>query len=115
MPFGLKNIGAKYQRLMNNIFEKQKGINVKVYVDNVLVKSFSVESLIRDIVETFDTLRRYDLKLNLEKCIFGIRSGRFLGYIATDRGIRVNPTKIQTLQNMKIPPWKDYCFISFYI
>ena len=66
MPFGLKNAGATYQRLMNRMFAPQIGRNVQVYMDNMLVKSRREEDHLKDLKETFDTLRSYNMKLNLE-------------------------------------------------
>lgn len=81
MPFGLKNVGAMYQRLIDRVFRSQKGRNIKVYVNDILIKFTITNSMIIDIEETIITLRRYELKLNLEKCIFGVRSGCILGYM----------------------------------
>ncbi|XP_062173536.1 uncharacterized protein LOC133878998 [Alnus glutinosa] len=71
MPFGLKNAGATYQRLVNRMFEKQMGRNVEVYIDDVLVKSVEARDHVSDLKETFDTIRRYRMRLNLAKCAFG--------------------------------------------
>ncbi|XP_075475860.1 uncharacterized protein LOC142513968 [Primulina tabacum] len=103
MPFGLKNAGATYQRLMDKVFSKQMGRNVEVYVDDIMVKSKDSALLIPDLVETFSTLRSYGLKLNPQKCIFGVKSGKFLGYMVTERGIEANPEKVQAIQNMVSP------------
>ncbi|XP_073121636.1 uncharacterized protein [Henckelia pumila] len=70
IPFGLKNAGATYQRLMDRVFASQVGRNVEVYVDDILVKSKDDEGLITDLKETFATLRSYGIKLNPEKCVF---------------------------------------------
>ena len=64
MPFGLKNAGATYQRLMNKMFAHQIGRNVQVYVDDMLVKSLHEEDHLDDLRETFNTLRSYNMKLN---------------------------------------------------
>lgn len=74
MSFGLKNTGATYQRLIDRVFREQKGKNVEVYVDDILIKSITADTMIIDIKGTFATLRRYGLKLNPEKYIFGVRS-----------------------------------------
>ncbi|XP_075494699.1 uncharacterized protein LOC142532266 [Primulina tabacum] len=103
MPFELKNAGATYQRLMDKVFSKQVGRNVEVYVDDIMVKSKDSALLIPDLVETFSTLRSYGLKLNPQKCIFGVKSGKFLGYMVTERGIEANPEKVQAIQNMVSP------------
>ncbi|CAA0811058.1 Unknown protein, partial [Striga hermonthica] len=103
MPFGLKNAGATYQRLVDKIFKEQLGRNMEVYVDDMLVKSREELDHVRDLRETFLTLRRYGMKLNPAKCSFGVRSGKFLGYLVTKRGIEVNPEKVRAVMEMKSP------------
>ena len=66
MPFGLKNVGATYLRLVNHMFNKQIGRKMEVYVDDMLVKSRKAESHLDDLRETFDTLRKYQMRLNSE-------------------------------------------------
>ncbi|XP_073025166.1 uncharacterized protein [Primulina eburnea] len=88
IPFGLKNVEATYQHLMKRVFEKQLGRNVEVYVDDILGKSRDIYCFISDLEETFATLMHYGKKLNPAKCIFGMKSGRFLGFLDTDRGIK---------------------------
>ena len=83
MPFGLKNAGAMYQRLMNKMFPQQIGRNVQVYVDVVLVKSQREEDHLEDLRETFDTLRSYNMKLNPGKCAFEVTMGKFLGFMVS--------------------------------
>ena len=83
MPFGLKNAGATYQRLMNKIFAQQIGRNVKVYVDDMLVKSLREDQTLSDLQETFDTLQTYNMKLNPSKCVFGVTAGKFLGFMVS--------------------------------
>ncbi|KAL0394719.1 UNVERIFIED_CONTAM: Pro-Pol polyprotein [Sesamum latifolium] len=78
MPFGLKNAGATYQRLVDKIFQSHIGRNVEVYVDNMLVKSKKAEDHIADLEETFAILKKYRLKLNPAKCAFGVQGGHFL-------------------------------------
>ncbi|KAL0451226.1 UNVERIFIED_CONTAM: hypothetical protein Slati_1100700 [Sesamum latifolium] len=102
IPFGLKNIGATYQRLVDKIFRPQIGRNVEVYVDDTLVKSKKAEDA-ADLEETFSILRKYRLKLNPAKCTFGVRGGRFLGFMVTQRGIEANPLKIKAILDMKAP------------
>ncbi|KAG6472848.1 hypothetical protein ZIOFF_070326 [Zingiber officinale] len=103
MPFGLKNAGATYQRLMNKVFKEQIGRNLEVYVDDILIKFVRAADLLEDLEETFRTLRRYGFKLNPQKCLFGAKGGRFLGYIVTERGIEANPSKVKALQDMPPP------------
>jgi hypothetical protein len=93
IPFGLKNVGATCQRLMNHMFRSQIGRNVEVYVDDMLVKTKMVGCHVRDLEETFHTLRRYSMKLNPAKCGFGVSAGKFLGFIVSQRGIEANPEK----------------------
>ena len=74
----LKNAGATYQRLMNHMFRPQIGQNVEVYVDDMLVKSHDERKHVDDLEETFDTLRQYNMKLNPNKCAFGVSLGNSL-------------------------------------
>ena len=94
MPFGLKNAGATYQRLVNHMFRLQIGRNVEVYVNDMLVKSLDEEMHLDDLQETFDTLRRHQMKLNPKKCAFEVSLGKFLGFMVSQRGIESNPDKI---------------------
>ncbi|XP_073317233.1 uncharacterized protein [Primulina huaijiensis] len=84
MPLRLENAEATYQCLMNRVFEKQLGRNVEVYVDDMLGKSRETSCFISDLEETFATLMHYEIKLNPSKCVFGVKSGKFLGYVVTD-------------------------------
>ena len=83
MPFGLKNAGAMYQRLINKMFAHQIKRNVQVYVDDMLVKSVREDDHLNDLLETFDTLRTYNMKLDPSKCAFGITAGKFLGFMVS--------------------------------
>jgi hypothetical protein len=100
MPFGLKNAGATYQRLVNRMFEKQMGQNVEVYVDDMLVKSAKAPNHVSDLKETFDTIRRYRMRLSPAKCAFGVSFGKFLGYLVSQRGIEANPEKVRAVLEM---------------
>ncbi|KAL0444775.1 UNVERIFIED_CONTAM: hypothetical protein Slati_2200200 [Sesamum latifolium] len=103
MPFGLKNAGATYQRLVDKIFRPQLGRNMEVYVDHMLVKSKEVRNHVEDLEETFVVLRKYRLKLNPKKCAFGVSGGCFLGFMVTQRGIEANPAKIKAILDMGSP------------
>ena len=103
MPFGLKNAGATYQRLVNHMFCPQIGWNVEVYVDDMLVKSQVEGKHLDNLQETFDTFRQYNMRLNPNKCAFGVSSRKFLGFMVSHRGIEANPDKIQAILNMKRP------------
>ena len=103
MPFGLKKTGATYQQLVNHMFRPQIGRNVEFYVDDMLVKSLDEGKHLDDLQKTFNTLRRYNMKLNPNKCAFGVASGKFLGFIVSHRGIEANLDKIQVKLDMKPP------------
>ena len=103
MPFGLKNAGATYQRCMQACLKDQIGRNVQVYVDDIVIKTKEARTLIDDLRETFDNLDRYRIKLNPEKCAFGVPSGQLLGYFISQRGIEANPKKIKAIMTMEKP------------
>src|SRR5437667_6838253 len=100
MPFGLKNAGATYQRAMQRCMHNQLGRNVEAYVDDVIIKSQVKEDLISDLSEMFTNLRRFRWKLNPEKCVFGVPSGKLLGFIVSYRGIEANPEKLKDIFKM---------------
>ena len=103
MPFRLKNARATYQRLMNKIFAHQLGRNVQVYVDDMLVKSVRENDHLNDLQETFNTLRSYNMKLNPSKCVFEVTARKFLGFMVSQRGIVVNPEKVQAILELEPP------------
>src|SRR5437667_870495 len=103
MPFGLKNAGATYQRAMQRCLHDQLGRNVEAYVDDVVIKSRVKEDLISDLSKTFTNLRRFRWKLNPEKCVFGVPSGKLLGFIVSYRGIEANPEKLKDIFRMNSP------------
>ncbi|GKA36579.1 reverse transcriptase domain-containing protein [Tanacetum coccineum] len=103
MPFGLKNAGSTYQRLVDKAFQKQIGHNLEVYVNDLVIKSRTEEEIIRDISETFKTLRQINLKLNLKKCTFGMQEGMFLGYKVSTNGLRACPDKADTVLSLPSP------------
>ena len=100
MPFGLKNIGATYQRLVNKMFSKQIGRNMEMYVDDMLVKSKEKLAYLDNLKETFTTLKQYQMKLNPSKCAFGVASGKFLGFMVFQKGIEANPEKVRAILDM---------------
>ena len=91
MPFGLKNTGSTYQRMMTKMFEPQLGRSIEIYIDDMVVKSKIVSEHVEDLTNIFEILRKYKLHLNASKCLFGVGSGKFLGYMVTYRGIEMNP------------------------
>ncbi|GKV49152.1 hypothetical protein SLEP1_g55918 [Rubroshorea leprosula] len=103
MPFGLKNAGATYQKMVTIVFRAQIGKNLEVYVDDIVVKSLKAENHLADLDETFNNLRKNRMRLNPAKCIFGVESGKFLGFMVSRRGIEVNPEKIRAIAEMEPP------------
>nr|GEU62626.1 reverse transcriptase domain-containing protein [Tanacetum cinerariifolium] len=101
MPFGLKNAGATYERLMDKAFKSKMGRNIEVYVEDLVVKSHTKAEMVRDIKETFQTLRKINMKLNLKKCSFGLAEGVFLGYVITPEGIK--PCLDKTTAVLQLP------------
>ena len=100
IPFGLKNVGATYQRCMQKCFHDQLGRNLKVYIDDIVIKTRRASDLVQDLEETFANLRRYRIKLNPEKCVFEVPSGKLLGFVISERGIEANPEKISAILNL---------------
>ena len=89
--------------MVNQMFNTQIGRNMEVYVDNMLVKSKEVESHLNDLEETFENLRRYQMRLNPAKCAFGVSSRKFLGFMISQRGIEANPKKVKAILEMTSP------------
>ena len=83
MLFGLKNAGAIYQRLVNKMFSEMLGQTMEVYIDDMLVQSLRADQHIAHLEQSFDVLRKYNMKLNHMKCSFGVSSGKFLGDLVT--------------------------------
>jgi hypothetical protein len=107
MPFGLKNVGATYQRCMLTIFGDLIGQTIEAYIDDIVVKSKQVDHLVADLKQAFERLWAKHIKLNPEKCVFRVLRGMLLGVIISERGIEANPKKIPTntsmglIQNLK--------------
>ncbi|GJT50902.1 reverse transcriptase domain-containing protein [Tanacetum coccineum] len=103
MPFGLRNARATYQRLVDKAFHKQIGRNLEVYVDDLVIKSRMKDEIVRDIEETFKTLREINMKLNPKKCTFGVEEGMFLGCKVNTRGLKVCPDKVDAVLSLPSP------------
>ncbi|GJZ07360.1 reverse transcriptase domain-containing protein [Tanacetum coccineum] len=103
MPFGLRNAGATYQRLVDKTFHGQIGRNLEVYVDDLVIKSRTEDEIVRDIEETFKTLRKINMKLNPKKCTFGVEEGMFLGYQVNTKGIKICPDKVDAVLSLQSP------------
>ena len=83
MPFELKNAGSTYQRYIQCGLHDQIGRNVHAYVDGIAIMSKKKVDLITDLAETFDNLRKYNMKLNLGKCFFSVPAGKLLGFVVS--------------------------------
>jgi hypothetical protein len=105
MPFGLRNASATYQRCMNRVFGEHIGRTVEAYVDDIIVKTRKASDLLSDLEVTFRCLKAKSVKLNPEKCVFGVPRGMLLGFIVFKRGIKANSEKIAAITNMG--PIKD--------
>jgi len=103
MPFGLKNAGATYQRLMDRVLASMLGRNVQTFVDDMVVSSQQREQHVADLEELFTTTAKYRLKLNPKKCVFGVEAGKFLGFLLIEHGIEANPEKCAAIIAMRSP------------
>lgn len=100
MPEGLKNVGSTFSCLTRSILKDQVGRNIFTYVDDIIVASKNKVGHLEDLAETFANMREARLRLNLEKCIFGIHRGKVLGYLMSRKGIEANPDKIRAIAEM---------------
>jgi hypothetical protein len=103
MPFGLKNAGATYQRMVTTMFGHLIGKTMELYIDDILIKSMEKENHLKDLREVLGILRRDRLHLNASKYIFGVNSSKFLDHMISCRGIKANPDQISTLLNLEPP------------
>ena len=103
MPFGLKKVGATYNRLVNKMFQKHIGASMEVYINDMLVKSVKAELHVAYLAESFQVLKNYKMKLNPTKCAFGVSARKFLGFIINNREIEANPNKIKAVLDMQPP------------
>src|SRR5918992_398825 len=103
MPFGLKNAGATYQRAATALLHDMIHKEVEVYVDDMIIKSKDREGHDTVLRKFFERLRKYNMRLNPQKCAFGVTSGKLLGYVVRSRGIEVDPTKIKAIMSLKPP------------
>ena len=103
MPFRLKNVKATYQRMMTRMFRDKIGCTVEIYIDDMVVKSKQEVRHVEDLQGVFEILWKHRLRLNVEKCAFGVGAGKFLGYLITSRGIEVNPDQIEAVKHLRSP------------
>ena len=106
MPFGLKNVGATYQRLVTKMFRPLLNTTMEVYIDDMLVKSKQCPDHATHLQQAFDLLREYGMKLNPLKCAFGVSAGRFLSFMVTQRGIEANPAQLKDILHSSAPSSK---------
>jgi hypothetical protein len=97
MSFGLRNGGATYQRCMQHVFGDHIRRTVEAYIDDIVMKTRKADDLVNDLRVAFDCLQANGVKLNPEKCVFGVPRGMLLGYIVSQRGIEPNPKKVTAL------------------
>ena len=103
MPFGLKNTGSTYQRMMTKMFEPQLGRSIEVYINDIVVKSKVASEHMEDLTNVFEVLKKYKLRLNASKCSFGVGLRKFLGYMVTHKGIEANPDQIKAINALQEP------------
>ena len=103
MLFGLKNVGATYQRLVTKMFKPLLGKTIEVYIDDMLVKSKERPDHAKHLQEAFELLRAYGMKLNPLKCAFRVSVGQFLGFIVTQRRIEANPAQLKAILEFPAP------------
>ncbi|GJZ77917.1 reverse transcriptase domain-containing protein [Tanacetum coccineum] len=92
-----------WKRLVDKKFHGQIGRNLEVYVDDLVIKSRTEDEIVRDIKETFKTLRKINMELNPKKCTFGVEEGMFLGYQVNTKGIRICPDKVDDVLSLQSP------------
>ena len=103
MPFRLKNVGATYQRLVTKMFRPLLEKTMEMYIDDMLIKSKERPNHATHLQQVFDLLRTYGMKLNPIKCAFGVNTGRFLGFMMTQRGIEANPSQLKVILESPAP------------
>ena len=103
MPFRLKNAGATYQRAMATLFHDMIHHEIEVYVDDIIARSQTEEEHLYHLHKMFKRLKKYKLRLNPNKCIFGVWSGKLLGFVASGKGIEVDPAKVKLFKKFRIP------------
>jgi hypothetical protein len=103
MTFGLKNASATYQRAMNYIFHDLIGRLVEIYIDNIVVKSASVEGHLGDLRQVLERTRRFGLRMNPKKCAFGVSASQFMGFLVHERGIEIGLKSQEAVKTM-VPP-----------
>ena len=105
MPFELKNAGVTYQRMATTLLHDMMHNEVEVYVNNMIVKYKEREVHIINLRKFYERIKEYRMRLNPQKCTFGVTAGKLLGFLVSDRGMEVDPSKIKAI--LEIPPFKS--------
>ncbi|KAG8474563.1 hypothetical protein CXB51_031307 [Gossypium anomalum] len=114
MPFGLKNVGATYQRAMVNLFHDMMHKDLEVYVDDMIAKSRTEKEHIEVLRRLFLRLKKFQLQLNPAKCTFGARSGKLLGFVVSEKGIEVDSGKVRAIRGKHNQgAWDEECQNAF--
>jgi hypothetical protein len=100
MTFGVKNADATYQRAMNLIFHDLLAIILEIYIDDAILKSDSMDSHLANLCLAFQRMNRCGLKMNPQKCSFGVSAGKFLGFIIHEHSIEISPKKMQSINKV---------------
>jgi hypothetical protein len=103
MPYGLKNDLPTFVRAMHKAFGELIRDLIEVYTDDIVVKIKSHASLLDNLTQVFDRLRTTRIKLNPDKCVFGVTAGKLLDFLVFYQGIEANPKKIRTIEAMRPP------------
>ena len=103
MPFGLKNAGATYQRMAMALLHDMIHNEVEVYVDDMIVKFKDRGSHTISLRKFFERIKEYRLRLNPQKCTFGVIARKLLGFLVSDKGREVGPSKIKAIFEMPPP------------
>ena len=103
MPFGLKSVGSTFARAVQIGFEPQLHRNIEAHMDDIVVNTKDGATHIQDLEETFANLHKINLKLNPKKCVFGVPSGKLLGFFVSHGGIEANPDKIKAIEQVQAP------------
>ena len=103
MLFGLKNVGATYQRMATTLLHDMIHSEVEVYFDDMIVKSKDREGHITNLRKFFKKIKEYKFRLNLQKYTFGVIVGKLLGFLVSDRVIEVDLSKIKAILDMPPP------------
>ena len=103
MPFGLKNAGVTYQRVMVTLFHDMMHKEIEVYVDDMIANSQGEDDHVINLKKLFERLRKFQLKLILVKCTFGATFGKLLGFVVSKKGIEIDPDKVRAIQDLPPP------------